>query len=515
MRNIDRKASDLRDLALRLLESGAKISEGQSEEIFELARLVLSAKKLSVVEEFEAIVGETMQPNARPVIAARLGIGHDRPLSLHDAGKLVGISKERARQLMEQFTSSLRGNAPGQARAWTPVLDNAISAISGSLPRLASSADRELHQENILADGTGIASLLAMAKAYNKEAQISLDYEGLVLSQIGNEIRSSQIIRTARKHCEHWGVANLSDIAEQVNLSVDSANALELVRGVLETEDEVVWLEGDRWVYFMGTVMSGRNKLANEVEKVMSVTGSLDVAELRNGICRHHRMTHLRPPTNVLLAFCASLPEYEIADSRVVGVEGRLRDWRDVLGSVDKALVTTLMDNGYVMARDDLLRVASEEHKANRNSLVVHLTYSCVLDKPARGVWALRGAPVAAAQIAALERPIVRTEVFQEQGWTRTGSPWLVYRLSSNSVESGVVSIPKGVLDGIEGRFELEDQSGERASTLVLSAQRMWGLAPYFARVNPEPGDYLLLEFNLDSQVAVGRLGGRELIYIN
>jgi RNA polymerase primary sigma factor len=65
------------------------------------------AEHLCLLEDVRRALDQ-LAPRERTVLALRFGIGHDRAHSLEEAGKVLGVTRERARQIEAQALSRLR-----------------------------------------------------------------------------------------------------------------------------------------------------------------------------------------------------------------------------------------------------------------------------------------------------------------------------------------------------------------------------------------------------------------------
>ena len=98
-----------------------------------------------------------------------------------------------------------------------------------------------------------------------------------------------------------------------------------------------------------------------------------------------------------------------------------------ILGEIDSAIHQVIVERGPVVTAD-VLRDACLARGINRTSFFIHLTYSPVVQRVAKGVYALRGAEVDPAEVAALagRRRPKRTSL-KDSGWTRDRALWLGY----------------------------------------------------------------------------------------
>lgn len=283
-------------------------------------------------------------------------------------------------------------------------------------------------------------------------------------------------------------------------LTVEEAAAVLRIEGFAWLDDEHRWF----------CVHVSRNRLLNQVLKIMSVAGSIDLSELRSGVGRHHRMKGFHPPREVLAALCVSSGLYSRHGDRIVG-GSQLPDWRKVLGNNERKLVQALFDFGPVMRRDDLERVAVDERGLNRSSFYIYLSYAPMIERYAPGVFGLRGSPVTAAEVDALIPQRVRHQVLQDQGWTANGRLWAAFRISPAAASTGILGAPAAVRAVTSGSYDLFAEDERPVGTLVIE-QSMWGLSPFFRRWGVEAGDLVVLELDVSERRATVSVGTDELL---
>jgi hypothetical protein len=126
-------------------------------------------------------------------------------------------------------------------------------------------------------------------------------------------------------------------------------------------------------------------------------------------------------------------------------------------------------------------------------------------------VYGLRGAPIAPGDV---ERCIPQaTRRQHDQGWTANARPWLAVELSSAALSTGVIAVPFGIRRFIAGKYLLRTQDGSEVGTLVVSGHAGWGLGPLFRRRGGEPGDVVMLTFDLQRHEAAVRIGTKEDVF--
>ena len=511
------------DPRLRSLFSGRPVFEGDARSLAENigdgaftpseARATV-ARLRSMIETAESLRTLTVEEEADELIQAalprshagahavrfRLGLAGKVPCTLQAAAIAADITRERVRQVEQVFAKGVR-----EAPAWTPAFDSALRHVVRSLPARVADLESSL-VELRMTHGLSIQSLYALAATYGREAAFKIDRQGEWV--FGGDSPIDAIESTARRLVSHWGATTAEEVLNELE---DGGVALgvELVRALLSAIDGQVWLDKEKsWFWISGL---SRNRLLNQIEKIMSVAGSLTLGELRDGVGRHHRMQAFRPPREVLARLCEASGLY-LRDGEEILERPGLRSWTETLGVNERLLAGVLFEHGPVMRRDELERISCGERGLNRSSFYVYLTYSPILARFAPGVYGLRGARVKAAEVKALIPPRVRTQRLRDHGWTSTREVWITYEISASSAHSGVLSIPGSLRDVISGAFSLWAEDGRPVGTLGIRGHAMWGLSPYFRRWGVEEGDYILVTLDPVQRRASVTAGTQELL---
>lgn len=499
---LEPRASNVRQAAEAL--SGRRYTPSEARRtvsaIREFIRRAEEVRRKPLEDELDEIVASlTERPAARLAILARTGLGGAAPLTLEDAGKVVGVTRERVRQIEKRFKEQLDGT-----EVWTPVLDRALQVVAARVPATAVTLEAELKTAGLVRDRFAMTSLIAAANIFHKELPFA--EAGERITPVGDWAPDPAVRTATRRLVEHWGATTIDDVELRLR---DEGFAVDqrLLSLTITSLEGFEWLdENTGWFWVRGT----RNRLLNMVLKIMSVAGSIDLSELRTGVGRHHRMRGFRPPREVLAALCVQSGRYRREGDRIIGVED-LPDWRTVLGNNERLLVQALFDFGPVMRRDDLEQVVVVERGLNRSSFYVYLTYAPMIERYAPGVFGLRGAPVTAAEVEAMIPPRVRHQVLQDHGWTESGHLWAAFRISPASESTGILGAPSAVRSVTSGSFELIADDGRPVGTLVIE-QNMWGLSPFFRLRGVEAGDFVVIELDLISRQATIAVGTEELL---
>lgn len=482
---------------------GAKARRTKAAQVRELISRADACRRLPLVPEFESIADAVLDsPRAVRALELRLGLDGGGPRTLSEVGRRLGVSRERVRQFESRFTERTH-----QRDVWAPSLKRAFRRVKSTLPLSELEAVELLREEGLLREQefVPVASLVGLGELFG--LKVPFEEIGGCLVPPGTAKSAADLGTLARKLTASWGALTVSELvgvlAEVGKGQLEPAVA----RCLLGAVDGVRWLDAEReWLFISETK---RNRLSNHVTKILAVAGSISLADLRDGVGRHHRMHGFRPPREVLARFCEEFGYERVGDEILGGA--KLPDWQEILGENECRLVSILFEDGPVMRREDLERRAVDEEGMNRNSFYAYLSYSPVLERYAPGVYGLRGASVRAAEIKAMIPPRVRRQVLKDYGWTDDGKVWIAYKVSPASLLTGVLSVP-AVLDALlEGSYSLVTEDEHAVGTVVVE-DNLWGLSPYFKRRGIEAGDYLVLVFDTTHDAATVATGGEELL---
>lgn len=461
-------------------------------------------RRMSLEDELQDIVRSlSPTPFAARAVLLRFGFSGELPMTLESVGNELGVTRERVRQIQKRFMERMEKH-----RTWTPALDRALRFIERSVPSSAENLEFNMNDQDLTRARFPVQSLIRAAELFGKRVGFVLETESGIIHAEENYIPANEVRSTAARLVTHWGATTIEELRAILEAEGHSGVTPSALRGVLEVNPSFHWLDDVRdWFWLSNTP---RNRLLNQIEKIMSVAGSIDIASLRDGVGRHHRMKGFRPPREVLARLCETSGLYGREGELIV--EGpSLRDWKDVLADLERTLVEILFEHGPVMRREDLEHIAVGRG-VNVNSFYVYLTYSPVLARFAPGVFGLRGARISAAEVQALIPPRVRTQRILDHGWTTDGDVWIGYKASHSTVQSGVMSAPASLKSVIEGSFDLYTEDETPIGTLAVRDATIWGLSPFFRRRGVEEGDHLVVRIDIRAGRATVAAGDEELL---
>jgi len=200
-----------------------------------------------------------------------------------------------------------------------------------------------------------------------------------------------------------------------------------------------------------------------------------------------------------------------VRDPERNGLRKHAGAWQTTLRGVELVMARILKKHGPIMQRTEFERLSMEEG-IKRATFWVYLDYSPIIERYGSGVYGLRGTEATPGEIESLV-PTRRTAgVRLDHGWTNDRQIWISYRLSEAMINSGVVSIPPGLRQFLEGQFELHAADGAAIGTAVIKGTSAWGLGPFFRRRGGEVSDTLVLRFSLPNRCATAQIGDEGLV---
>ncbi|MGA8214444.1 MAG: hypothetical protein WB799_12685 [Candidatus Sulfotelmatobacter sp.] len=420
--------------------------------------------------------------------------------TLQQVGSEVGCTRERVRQICAPVTDRLV-----RTYMFLPVLDRALPFVSSSVPRLADDLEEMLVEEGICNAPFRLEGLLEAAQILDRPVEFEVIETGGVRLGVSNSTKDlgKKILHLAKRAVEHWGTTTIESVTDQVNAAETTAVSAQFVTSFLGALNDFVWLDKDHGGWFWLNSVS-RNRILNQVFKILSIAPRIRLSDLRSGVSRHYRLEGFSPPRRVLSELCGRQSGIAV-DGEFVTATIPL-DPSQTLSGVEATLARVLVENGPIMRRGDFEEL-SIKAGLTRVTFYMYLSNSPILAKFASGVYGLRGAQAEPGVVEALVPKAKTGKVLADYGWTRDGKIWLRYKLSASMILTGVCTIPGSMKDLITGDYVLKTADGTKAGRVGAKDGRGWGLAPLLRKSGGEPGDSTFLIFNLQTRDVVMNFG--------
>ena len=427
------------------------------------------------------------------IVARRLGWDGQGGTTL-EAAASGSMSRERVRQLEERVARYVI-----DAKPWLPVVEAALELLVESSP-ISSDDAAELLRSEKLADATfdpfGVVTAARMAGLGPRPIAVG---QALYMGKQAQE--AIVVVDAARKVVSRAGAASLGAILDYLGHSSFNHDQ---IRRILSIDSETRWLDSERNWLFLPTP---KNRAANHLRKMLAVTPSLSLTEVREGM-RRYRGRDVNLPSVVLLALCECFGWVRVVGDRVLAAEPL--DYREVLENTEETLVDIFRKHGPVLDRATAVDLG-EQFGLDRTTTGLYLGWSPIIERLVVNRYTLRGAEVPAGTLEAMRSATPRVRVQRGYGWMSTGRLWVGYVLSQPAIDSGVVGVPSALKLELEGRYALAPPI-EELGEVATDGTNLWGLYRIFRHYAAEAGDALVLEFDVGARLVYAFVGGEELL---
>jgi DNA-directed RNA polymerase alpha subunit len=422
------------------------------------------------------------------------------PKTLQSVGDKFGLTRERIRQIVNKFEKVYR-----RRTAYLPSLERVLRFIARRVPTVAEDIEDELQSRRLTHSRFRVESIVECAKRFGQPVPFVIDESGG--ARVITEARGTGLTRLiairARRAVSKYGLANTVDLKEELTDTIHSGIDLKFFSNVIRAMES--WEDlGKGWFWLRDLP---RNHLLTIVRKVLAVAPRIHVSEMRAAIANDPRGMGFAPPKQVVITFCQNAAGCEIEDEVVI-VRQRL-DPLQVLSDTEQVILDVFRAHGPLLSRT-ALEEHCFKHGVKRSTLSLYAGRLAIIARYAPGVYGLRGAAFSPDD---LDRASLRRQArYSDHGWTEKAQPWAAIELPASSLSNGIVQLPLSFRQTMSGRYALRTEDGQIIGHLVVSDRATWGLSPLFRRRGGEPGDILLLTFDLRRQEVTARLGDLTVI---
>jgi hypothetical protein len=428
--------------------------------------------------------------------------------TLENVGQEFGMSRERVRQICEKFEYKLKETKLRKA-FYFPFLDRALNIISNNLMCPADDIGQRLISQSITRDSYDLGGIITAAKLLGRNTPfriIKLRNIQYVLQRQATKALKL-IILQAKKIISRWGVATISDITAQIQEEVKQNITNDFTASILSIFfKDFIWLDKSTGWFWLPSVP--RNRLINLITKILSVNEQINISDLRAGISRFSRMEGFAPPRRVLIELCEQIPWVRV-NGNTVGADPPL-NWEETLTTNEWAMTSVLKTYGPLMSRDDFEKKCIELGM-NPVTFNIYLANSSIIAEFAKDIFGLRGAKIPPGLLES-SKPRQKSKVLKDFGWTNDGKIWLANRLSRGMIRSGFFYIPGGMKQFLQGDFTIIAADGTLIDHLKIKDHSGWSLAHFFQRRGGDPGDFLILIFDISTRKVEARIGAEDIL---
>jgi Bacterial RNA polymerase, alpha chain C terminal domain/Sigma-70, region 4 len=433
------------------------------------------------------------------VVSQFFGFDGTGKKTLEEVGQSFGVTRERVRQIVKQFTKRLHRRS-----LYLPIFRLACNHILESLPNTPRAVSQSLHAQQITKTEFDVTGIVAIVKLLGEQDL----FDNISIGEVTLAVKKDEagyfkrVPRIARAIVSAFGCGHIEHILSDLDAaSEQTVDALQ-VTTILGRNPDVRWLNQEReWFTIIETK---RNRLSNIVRKVLSVAQKISISELRGAIKRVHRLDGFAPPSDILRSFCSSLPFCDVVDEHVIS--NQALSLTETLGEIESCFYDVLREHGPAMSLN-ALREECLQRGMNANSFYQYITYSPIICRLVREVYALVGADVPPGAVEEIPQSSAKAPVLIGHGWTDDGRIWISYRLNASNVRNGMFTLPSALKGLVGGPFSI--QSSGTGSRTIISAEgdRLTGLHRPIAIRGGQPDDVIIVAFDIRHGSADVRFG--------
>lgn len=217
----------------------------------------------------------------------------------------------------------------------------------------------------------------------------------------------------------------------------------------------------------------------------------------------------MKPPVEVLERLLQASDLATIEDGFLVAIPGAVEP--PETGSIEETFVQVLRDNGPALSGADFEELCVGAG-INPISFYIYRAGSPVVSQLAPGVYSLVGATPSPGLVEEIVSKSRASKRLTEHGWDNEGRLWCAVSLRRAVITAGSIALPRFVADLIQGEWTIVLPDGTEAGTSICNGTFLTRLRKPLSYSGAEPGDLVMLKFDLHSHTMAMRIGGRELM---
>jgi hypothetical protein len=344
-----------------------------------MAEAKTAAKTLDTEQFAQDILTTIDRDREREIIARRFGL-FDRKETLEQIGELLGITRERVRQLEKAVIARLKAQAEQGA---IPHVDEAQVALLQQLRQMGSGArvsalSAQLTGENSRTDQSRVAFLAKLCPELILIDDTDHFHQSVITRNIGDEKAVKELIAKVIAFVKEQGTpVNVELIAKQLNLDIDRAEALASVSKDLAT------LNGE-WGLVKWPMVNPKN-IRDKIYVILKNNGKhMHFNEIAGAI----KDSDFKRKDVTTQAIHNEL----IKDKRFVLI-GRgiyaLKEWGYQKGTVADIITEVLRDAGEPLHRDEIVKRVLKSRFVKETTILLNLQGKTQFKRVAKATYEL------------------------------------------------------------------------------------------------------------------------------
>lgn len=468
-------------------------------------------------DEVEALLAEAYRvafrhkPSEEWLTAIAMRAGTRGPVAtLDEAGKAIGVTRERIRQVMVRVSKHLVGKVlPGTKDLVETLVERSPVAEPVGV-RLAHSG-----RTRATLTGAGLLNILSLLGTSPRKL-VGTDLvcvDGWLVEE--SEVPLTKSISMASRHTSAYGMTTVEEIRQSLATADKELDPIE-IRRVLKGQRNVRWAGEWLWVDKEYDGLHS-NRLVNTARSILSVNSPQTVISIHQG-CRRmwkFRQIDILPPVLAMKTFFESSPYFTVTGDLVAPIAPL--DYHNILGTKTTAMIEVLKSQPHQIMDRRTLQESCEDAGIAKGTYGVWTTFAEWMEKFGPNVWGLRGANPNPAVIDAVRdaaRKRSKSEPRRKKWrWADDGRALQIMDVSTNFLNTGVMSFVPEVHDLLAGQAVEIRHNGRRVGIVKIGQDHSfsWGWTPVLKGIKAEHGQVMRISVDVSTRTAEVAIGGEEL----
>lgn len=434
-------------------------------------------------------------------LAARWGWSGRSQLTLEQAGDLVGVTRERVRQV-----ASVVKPVEGWERVWPapPSVTSALDTLLAALPEERTVLDERLAANH----GVTCDGLVALAELCGR--RVDLDVGDVVLGRDHAEARRE---RDHRMEVMTQTIRDLSGANRLANLRAVVRNVAE--RGFdLEIEDARSLCASDDslWLLPLDYVFHDTSYEAppfNEARRMIDFAGPLPLEVVVEGIDRAAgaRQRPPMPPRSVVRALFERHPGFSVDPDDTVA---SLRESGQDDSILQVQIARFLAGRAAECATVDELHDEARRRSWNWSSVQVYLQFSSLIRKAGPSTYAPVGVEVPPEVVSEVRDRTLAQRIAAHVSHRYEAERVVIdVVVGTATVTNGVLTVPQELASAIgDRRFRATADDGTSYGHLGVSGSNLYGLTGLLKHYRVSAGDRMVIVLDASTGSAAATVDG-------
>jgi hypothetical protein len=452
------------------------------------------------------------------VLARRLGLDGQPGSTLQEAGDLVGISRERVRQLEEKLDEWLTATGPQPDDLVPEVM---LRAVGEALRDPSDDLGARLRRSGLTRHSWTLERLVDLVHLCGR-TDLDDVLEAVTSKRVAESLVESNAVRCVWEASGKSGFATIEAVRPILRERLDEIEP-GAIAAITSTDIDRVLVSSDGVLALPnGYLFAAAHRDPTVVEttrRMLQLTEPLALRAVRSGLQRRCRFRQVpfKVPLTSLRAFYQQHPDFDIDDGDWVSCRRPTEDDDETL---QKWIVAEIRASDYgLLTRNQILQRARTQ-RLNASSVQMYLTYGELIAHDRRGFFYPVGQPPPEAVVGIAMDVAEATVRETTQSWRfmpDRNRVEVLLELGDSALSSGVIfadSPSLGYLDLLgDTHYAILDELDVQHGNLRVSEpmHALVGLSTLFAHTFPESGDLLRLTIDLTESVALAEVGGSEL----